>query len=366
MTRRAHRSRHRRRTPAGAPPGTLTVDPQSLPSAVSVIAYGKDASDEFSGLLPADIVALRKDHETIWVNVDGLGDVEFIRDLGEALELHPLALEDVINIHQRPKVEEYDHHLFIVTRMPSAAGNAETEQISIFLGAGYVITFQERPGDVFEPVRARIRNPQARIRSASADYLAYALVDAVIDNYFPVLERRGEELEELEDRVMKTGDAGLIGQIHEMKRDLLDLRRAIWPQREMLNALIRTESGLITDATRPYLRDCYDHTIQLMDMIETDREIALGLVDIYLSSVSNRMNETMKVLTVFATIFMPLGFIASLYGMNFDTASPWNMPELGWRIGYPVVLAGMAAIAGGLVLYFRRKRWIGRDSAPRL
>jgi magnesium transporter len=309
------------------------------------------------------VTGLQGDLPVTWIDVQGLGDLEAIRHLGDIFALHQLALEDVLNLHQRSKVEEYDDYLFIVTRMPADTPRSDTEQISMFLGRNFVLTFQERPGDVFDPIRSRIRSHKGRTRTSGPDYLAYALIDAVIDNYFPILEHRGEALELLEDRVVAKAEPVLAGEIHDMKRDLIELRRAIWPQREMLNALIRTESDLVTDTTRLYLRDCYDHTIQLMDMVETDREIALGLVDVYQSSLSNRMNEIMKVLTIFATVFMPLSFIAGFYGMNFDrNASPWNMPELGWYYGYPAAIAMMAMVAVVLLAYFRRRRWIGRDT----
>ena len=237
----------------------------------------------------------------------------------------------------------------------------------MFLGAQFLLTFQERPGDCFEPIRARLRSGRAKIRDRQADYLAYALLDAVIDGYFPVLEAMGERLEVLEDRVIARPADIEAAEIHEIKRDLLLLRRTVWPQREMVNALTRETSPYVTDQTRLYLRDCYDHTIQLMDIVETYREIATGLIDVYLSSVSTRLNEIMKVLTIIATIFIPLGFITGIYGMNFDRgASPWNMPELGWYWGYPVVVGLMAGLALGMLYYFYRIGWIlgggGKDS----
>jgi magnesium transporter len=355
--------RHKRRTPVGAPPGTLIVDPQSTRTTISVFTYDGSRMVEEADVGVDAISGLQGDLPVTWIDVQGLGDLEAIRSLGENFALHHLAMEDVLNLHQRSKVEEYDDYLFIVTRMPADTPRSETEQISMFLGHDFVLTFQERPGDVFDPIRSRIRNHKGRIRTSGPDYLAYALIDAAIDNYFPILERCGEALEQLEDRVVAKAEPVLVGEIHNMKRDLLELRRAIWPQREMLNSLIRSDSDLVTDTTKLYLRDCYDHTIQLMDMVETDREIALGLVDVYLSSLSNRMNEIMKVLTIFATVFMPLSFIAGFYGMNFDRdASPWNMPELGWYYGYPAAIAMMAIVAVVLIAYFRRRGWVGRES----
>ena len=329
------------------------------------MAYGPDDLEERQFHDVAEIQAWIGRRPVVWVNVEGLADIELIRRLGELFGLHRLALEDVVNVHQRPKVEEYGEHIFIVTRMLHGASSVgeevDSEQISLFLGEGFLLTFQERPGDPFSLVRERLRGQRGQIRSAKSDYLAYALLDAVIDGYFPVLEKCGEQLEELEDAVMDEANHHQTARIHAMKRDLLALRRAIWPQRDMINGLIRDPSRFITDQTRIYLRDCYDHCIQLMDLLETYREIAAALVDVHLSSMSARMNEIMKVLTIIATIFIPLGFVASLYGMNFNPRiSRWNMPELEWAFGYFYVLGLMAAIAIGLLVYFWRKGWIGR------
>jgi magnesium transporter len=360
MTRRVGKSHAKRRTPPGAAPGTLIADPTAVQTSIDMIGYGKDQIFERQGVSIDDIRTVKGTVPVLWINASGLADIECIRTLGDLFGLHSLALEDVINVHQRPKAEEYENHVFVVTRMILASRHVETEQVSLFVGDGFILTFQERSGDCFEPVRERLRRHKGRIRDFGTDYLAYALIDAVIDAYFPVLERYGERLEELEDAVISHPSPELIAKVHSMKRDLLSLRRAIWPHREMINMLIRDETTLVTDQTRLYIRDCYDHTIQLMDIVETYREIASGLVDIYLSSMSTHLNDIMKVLTIIATIFMPLGFIASLYGMNFDrTTSPWNMPELGWQYGYPFALGVMAIAAAGLVYYFWKQRWIG-------
>lgn len=351
----------RRRTPPGSPPGTLVPDPRALRPKIRVICYDAAALEERQVSDLKEIGPLIARWPVTWVNVDGLGGLDVIRGLGEVFGLHGLALEDVVNVHQRPKVETYADHIFIVTRMATGDGRIDTEQVAMFLGENYLLTFQERPGDCFDPVRARLKTQAGRIRQAKADYLAYALLDAVVDGYFPVLERYGELVESLEDGVIARPDSDLVSQIHDLKRDLLTLRRAIWPQREMINSLIRDESPFVAEPTRIYLRDCYDHAIQLLDMVETYREIASSLVDIYLSSVSARMNEVVKVLTVIATIFIPLTFITGVYGMNFDpTRSPWNMPELGWYWGYPFALGLMAAVAIGLLIYFRRRGWVGK------
>jgi magnesium transporter len=369
------RSRQRRRrTPPGAPPGTLSADPRAPHPRIDATLFGPaglvEAQIEAPGALPpAD------DHAVSWINVEGLGDVDTVRAVGAAFGLHPLALEDILDVHQRPKLESYDDTLFIILRLPAGGGNhgedvapghLDLELVAICLGRGFVLTFQERPdADVFEPVRRRLRAVTSSIRERSADYLAYALIDAAIDAYFPLLERLGEDVEELERLVIERPEVSQIARIHDLKRDLLTMRRAVWPLRDVLNALLRDEVALVGPQTRLYLRDCYDHSVQLIDMIETYREIASGLVDIHLSSLSNRMNEVMKVLTIIATIFIPLTFIAGVYGMNFDpTAGPWNMPELGWRYGYPATMLAMAAIAGGLVTLFWRRGWIGKNPQP--
>ena len=360
------------------------MDPAAPKPQIHVFSYGPDGLIERDIVSPDQLPALPHDHVVRWLNVDGLGDIETVRRIGVAFGLHPLALEDIVNVHQRPKVEAYDGHLFIITRMPvnaqilndqpgaTATGNAppagrlETEQVALCLGPDFVVTFQERPGDAFEPVRQRLRHARGQLRARGADYLAYTLIDAAIDAFFPLLEFYGERVEELESEVVERPEAGQIARIHDLKRDLLTARRAVWPQRELLNALVRDESAFVSAQTRIYLRDCYDHTIQLIDMIETDREIASGLIDIHLSSVSNRMNEVMKVLTIIASVFIPLTFIAGIYGMNFDRdASPWNMPELGWRYGYPTTMLAMILVAAGLIAWFWRKGWIGTGERPR-
>jgi magnesium transporter len=296
----------------------------------------------------------------VWVNVDGLGDEGVLSRLGNLFNLHRLALEDVVNVSQRPKVEPYEGHLFMVSRMIHYEGPLETEQISFFVGENYVLTFQEYPGDCFDLVRQRIKSGQGIMRHAGPGYLAYALVDALVDAYFPVLEVFGERLEDLEDEVIARPASHVVGRIHVVKRELLALRRSMWPQREAVNALLRDESPYINRETRIYLRDCYDHSVQLLDIIETYREFTAGLMEAYLSSLSNRMNEIMKVLAIFASIFAPLTFITGIYGMNL------MMPEQTIPWAYPSVLALMAAIAGLLLVYFRRRGWLGGSPPPAL
>ncbi len=366
MLRSGERLRHplkrgaRRRTSPGTAPGMIVADPEATPSRVAIMGYGPDSYEERQNAGVKDIAAFRNSHAVVWIDVTGLGDVDLIQDLGRMFTIHPLVLEDVVNVHQRAKTEDYEDKLYMALRMMQLSDRIESEQISIVLGQGYLITFQERPGDCFDPVRARVRKDGTRMRNSGADYLAYALIDAVIDSYFPVLETLGDRIEVLEDEVVRNPEPEVVQTLHDMKHELLAMRRAIWPHREMVNALLRQESTIISPATNVYLRDCYDHAVQLMDVMETYREIASGLLDVYLSSLSNRMNEIMKVLTIIATIFIPLSFVAGVFGMNFDrTASPWNMPELGWAYGYPAVMGLMLAAALTMVWYFWRKGWIG-------
>ena len=370
MDHRHQKRLSRSRAPAGAAPGTFRIDPKAPRPTIELIAYGPDdiTEKEVQGL--DELQELISRWPVVWINVYGLGDRGMIDRFQKMFDLHPLAVADVVNVTQRAKVELYGEQLFIVTRMATVDQHAlQTEQLSMFLGQGFVLTFQEHVGDCLKPVRERLRSEVGRLRQAGADYLAYSLLDAVIDAYFPLLEQYGEWLEELEGRVITRPDENSVHQIRGAKRDLLTLRRALWPQRDAVNMLLRDPLPVVTEDTRLYLRDCYDHIIQLMDIIEAHRDLASGLQDIYLSSVSNRMNEVMKVLTIVATIFIPLTFIAGVYGMNFDPgSSPWNMPELRWFFGYPLVLIAMAATAGTMLVYFRRKGWLGggrhREGGP--
>jgi magnesium transporter len=367
--RRRHRknqARIRRRTPPGAAPGLLTPVPGSPQPAIRVMAYGEHEFLERKIQNVDELGDLKSRYAVIWVDVEGLGDAGVVAALGKVFGLHMLALEDVVNTHQRAKVDEYGEHLFVIARMVRLTDGLETEQLSLFAGPGFVLSFQDQPGgDCLDPVRERIRKGQGRVRQAGADYLAYALLDAVVDGYFPVLEQYAERLETLDVQVTESDPRETMHRIHDMRSDLLMLRRAIWPHRETLNALARDPHPLVTQETRLHLRDCLDHIVAIIDLTETYREMCSDLRDYYLATVSNRTNEIMKVLTVIATIFMPLTFIAGLYGMNFATdASPWNMPELRWHLGYPFALALMAAVAGWMLLYFRRKGWLGYSLPP--
>jgi magnesium transporter len=317
--------------------------------------YKPDHLEEPDITAVAELEGLLEESTVCWIDIQGLGDEKVLREFADLFSIHPLALEDVVNVPQRPKVERFEKHTLCITRMALLrAEGIEPEQVSVFVGPNYVLTFQERSGDVFDPIRDRIRQGGPVIRNSGPSYLAYALLDAVIDGYYPLLETFGEKLEVLEDEIVGNPRPTILHEIHKAKGDLLALRRAIWPQREAINALIRDENPLIADVVRVYLRDCYDHCVQIMDAIETYRELAGGLMDVYLSSVGNRQNEVMKVLTIMASIFIPLTFIAGIYGMNFE-----NMPELRAAWGYPLLLVIMAAVAIGMIVYFRRKRWLG-------
>jgi magnesium transporter len=355
------RGRWAQRPPPGSPPGTLVAPPQeAVPPSIKMIAYGPERLEERPLAALSELDRPAASFEVIWIDVQGLGDLEVMRAFGQRFGLHPLVLADIVHANQRPKVEAYDEHLFIVLRMPHLDDGLSTEQLSLIVGKDFVLTLQEHAGDCFDPVRARLRQDKSRMRTLGADYLAYALLDTLIDSYFPVLEHFGEALETLEQDVVEQPDPGLVPRIHTLKRDLLELRRALWPMREIMGHLLRDEVAFIGAATRVYLRDCADHVFQLMDMLEIDREVASGLIDLHLSSVSLRTNEIMKLLTIIATIFIPLGFIAGVYGMNFrPDASPFNMPELSWYFGYPFALGLMLGVALGLLGYFWRKGWIG-------
>jgi magnesium transporter len=288
--------------------------------------------------------------------------VPLIGRMGQRLRLHPLALEDVVNTGQRPKTDDFGNSLFVVLDLfafgPGKNG-LEREQVSLVLQEGLVLSVRERESGVFDPVRERLKADGSRMRTLPADYLAYALVDAVVDHLFPVLERFGERIEDAEEGIMEEPDPGDLNALHVLRRDLLLLRKSTWPLREVMGRLLRSDSSLIHDETRLYLRDVEDHVTLCLDIIETYREMVASLTELYLSAVSNRLNEVMKVLTIIATIFIPLSFIASLYGMNFDrNAGPLNMPELGWAWGYPFALLIMAATAGALLLFFRRRGWV--------
>ncbi|MGB4056846.1 MAG: magnesium/cobalt transporter CorA [Alphaproteobacteria bacterium] len=345
---------------AGLAPGTLQAPKGALRPVISIFAYDADGLEEAHGIGVADIAPFKAKWPTVWVNVDGLGDSKIIADLGEMFDLHSLALEDVLHIPQRAKLDEYENHLFATMRMVTKGQEGpETEQISLFWGKGFVLTFQEGlDGDVFGGVRERLRKGGRRLRMSHADYMAYALIDAVVDGYFPVLEEYGDRLDELEEIILDNPGQDTMGRVHKTKRELHALRLCVWPMREALSK-ITTDTKHVRKETIIFLRDCHDHVIQLLDIVENYRERVSSLSDLYLSSISNRMNEVMKVLTVIATIFMPLTFIVGIYGMNFNTDYPANMPELNHPYGYAGTMAFMLFIALGMLVYFKKLGWLG-------
>jgi len=343
---------------AGLPPGTLVHIGEQKAEEVRITAIDYDeARFQEKEIKTVEECFLFKDKPTVtWIHVDGIHEVEVLELLGECFGLHPLVLEDILNTDQRPKLEDFGDYIFVVLKTFSyndQSDELEPEQISLILGPSFVLSFQERTGDVFDPIRERIRNGKGRIRRMGADYLAYCLLDSIVDHYFVVLEQVGEEVEFLEEELVTNPTPETLQTIHNLKRDMIFLRKSVWPLREVIGALERGELSLIRESTGIYLRDVYDHTIQVVDTIETFRDMISGMLDIYLSSVSNRMNEVMKVLTIIATIFIPLTLIAGIYGMNFQ-----YMPELGWRWGYPVVWLVMLVIGVLMLVYFRRKRWL--------
>lgn len=348
----------RRRAPAGAMPGTLVFDAEAQTTHLSLVAYGPEGyvEEETESLQRLD--ALLAEWPVVWLNIDGLGNEKILRELGEKLAIHRLVLEDIVNVGQRSKVEFYGDQMFIVLRMPEADW-AATEQVSLILRPGLVVTVQEHVGDCLDPVRDRIRHGRGSIRARGPDYLAYALTDAVVDRYFPALDEAGEILDELEGQVFASHASDILVRLHRLKRQLVTVRKAISPHRDMLNTVLRDAGSTIDVETQPYFRDCYDHVVRLIDLSGAQREVASDLLQTYLSLASNRMNEVMKVLTIIATLFIPLSFIAGVYGMNFDPdASRWNMPELGWQLGYPAALLLMGLVAIGLLAFIRRRGWM--------
>ena len=348
----------RHSTKAGLPPGTLVYVGEKRVESVRVtyLDYDERNVEEKRVSTIEECFPFKATPTVTWINIDGLHDVEMMEKLGKEFDLHPLILEDVLNTGQRPKFEDFEKHFFVVLKMLSYSEElqaVESEQVGLIVGENFVISFQERIGDVFEPIRERIRNNKGRVRKMKADYLAYTLVDAVVDSYFAILERVGDKIESMEEELVSDPTEKTLQQIHAMKREMISLRKSVWPLREVISGLQRSESDLIGEATGIYLRDVYDHTIQIVDTIESFRDMVSGMLDIYLSSISNKMNAVMKVLTIIATIFIPLTFVAGIYGMNFEF-----MPELKWRYGYAGVWLIMLIVTFVMVAYFKRKKWL--------
>ncbi len=355
----ANKKRSKRHTKkAGLPPGTLVhVGERKLESVrITVIDYDENNFQEKQVPRIEDCFQFKATPTVTWINIDGLHEVEVIEKIGKQYGLHPLILEDILHVGQRPKYEDLESYIFVVLMMLRFDEENQTtlsEQVSLVLGPNFVISFQESIGDVFEQIRDRIRNAKGKIRKMGADYLMYALLDAIVDGYFGILEKIGDKIESMEEELVNDPSQRTLHQIHNLKREMVFLRRSVWPLRESISGLERSESALIKETTGLYLRDVYDHTIQVIDTVESFRDMISGMLDIYLSSISNRMNAVMKVLTIIATIFIPLTFVAGIYGMNFE-----YMPELKWRWGYAAVWLVMLAVAGAMIVYFKRKKWL--------
>ncbi len=342
----------------GLAPGSLvyTGSKRKNSPRITVFDYTPTTVEEKVCSSVEETFSYRDTKSVTWINIDGIHKIDIIEKIGKHFNIHPLILEDITNTNQRPKVEDLEDMLFIILRMhpnDAMAADFNSEQVSILITKNCVISFQEQEGDLFDSIRERIRTGKGKIRSMGTDYLAYTLIDAVVDNFFFVLEQIGELTENLENEVIENPVPKIVQKLHSLKQNLLFLRKSIWPLREEITKLQRTDSTLISHSTNIYLRDVYDHTIQIIDMVETIRDIITGLLDMYLSNISNKMNEVMKVLTIIATIFIPLTFIAGIYGMNFV-----NMPELRYKWGYFMVLGLMGIIAIGMLWFFRRKKWL--------
>jgi magnesium transporter len=344
---------------AGLPPGTLVHIGEKKAGEVKItlIDYDEASFQESEVRTVEECFSFREKPTVTWINVEGVDQVELVEKLGNCFGLHPLVLEDILNTDQRPKMEIHGEYVYIVLKMLSGGDPnrwVESEQVSLILGANFVISFQEgKEGDVLNPVRERIRGGKGFIRKMGSDFLAYSLIDTIVDNYFLVLERLGEKIELLEEELVARPTTATLQEIQKFKNEMTFVRRVVWPLREVISGLARKESPLVKETTEIYLRDVYDHVVQVMDTIEVYREMLSGMLDIYLSSVSNRLNSVMKVLTIIATIFMPLTFIAGIYGMNFK-----YMPELDWRWAYPAVWLVVVIIGISMLIYFKKKKWL--------
>jgi magnesium transporter len=342
----------------GLPPGSLVHigEMQTGKVTISIFNYDEKQLREKKVKTVEECFSFKDKPNVTWIDIDGVHDLEILEKLGNCFGLHSLVLEDVLNTDQRPKIEDYGDYTYIVLKMISydnANNEIVAEQISLIIGLNFVISFQERHGDVFDPVRERIRSDKGQIRKWGADYLAYSLIDTIVDNYFVIVEKLGERIEDAEEELVTNPTSQTLQSIHSLKKEMMFLRKSVWPLREVVNSLAREESALVKETTLIYFRDVYDHTIQVADTIETLRDMLSGMLDIYLSSISNRLNAVMKVLTIIATIFIPLTFVVGIYGMNFK-----YMPELEWHWGYYTVLFIMFLIGVLMIIYFRKKKWI--------
>jgi magnesium transporter len=343
---------------AGMSPGIVVhVGEQKIETArITLMSYDPARLEEKELTRIEESFAYKDTPPVSWINIDGLHEVELIEKIGTHFNIHPLTQEDIVNTGQRPKVENYEEYIYIVIKMlkfDETTGHITSEQVSLILGPHYLLSFQETEGDVFNSVRERIRKGRVHIRRSGPDYLAYALIDAVVDHYFLMLEKIGEKIEHFEERLPLQPTPEILQAIYDLKRELVYFRKQVWPIREVLNVWQKAESSIIEEANKVFIRDVYDHTVQVIDTIDSFRDIITGVMDLYLSTVSNKMNEVMKVLTIMATIFIPLTFIAGIYGMNFK-----YMPELEWKWSYPLLWIVLIAIFLGMMFYFKRKKWL--------
>jgi magnesium transporter len=349
-------------TTPGTAPGDLTEPPgaERVPTTLHLLDYDASGYTERPDCSLEEAREYFTSPNATWLHVNGTPSEELLRAVGDAYGLHPLALEDVMHTGQRAKLEAYDAQLFTIVTLPEAFGRGvSTAQLSLFLGDTWLVSFYSGREDPFDAIRQRSYLDASRIRKSGVDYLYYSLLDTAIDLVFPIMESLGERIEAVELTVFDDPSRQVLDEIQKLKRELVLLRRITWPQRDMLNSLVRDELDQVSDDTKLYIRDCYDHAVHALDLVESYREMASSLLEVYLSSLSNRMNDVMKLLTIIATVFIPLSFIVGVYGMNFDrSVSAWNMPELGWRFGYPILWLVMAALVAGMLLYFRRKDWI--------
>jgi magnesium transporter len=343
---------------AGMSPGTVMhIGEKKIEKPrITIINYDPERLEEKTLQRIEESFPYKDTPQVTWINIDGLHEVGIIEKIGSAFGIHPLTLEDIVNTGQRPKIDDFEDYIYIVFKMlifDETTCHISSEQVSLIVGPRFIISFQEIEGDVFNFVRERLRKGRIHMRKSGPDYLAYALMDAVVDHYFLILEKMGERIEHFEDRVQSEPTPKILQAIHDLKREIIYFRKQVWPMRELLNNLQKTESHLVQQTNKVFIRDVYDHTIQVIDTIESFRDIIVGMMDLYLSAMSNRMNEVMKVLTIMATIFIPLTFIAGIYGMNFKF-----MPELEWKWSYPVLWALLIVIFGGMLFYFKRKKWL--------
>ncbi len=352
--------RYGQRGVPGARPGSIEIHPEAKPSTIHLTSYGPDKVVEFNDCTIEQVREVLGQRAVTWIDIVGIGSPETFEQFGKLLNLHRLALSDVAHAPQRPKVEDYPEHIFVVAQVPMKGTRGETGQVSFFLSKNYVVSWQEFPGREFAAVHERLQHRGRPIRQLGADYLLYALLDAIVDAFFPKLGELGDQLDDLEEKIYDDAEPSMVVELHDVRRQVRHLRSVMWPLREAVSVLMNNHGWMISKEVSVYLRDCHDHTFQVVDTLELYRESCADLRDYYNTEVSNRLNEVMKVLTIIATIFMPLSFIAGIYGMNFDPeVSKFNMPELKWRWGYPMALSLMAAMAVGQLLFFRWRGWLG-------